>query len=227
MKFSYDATIPCVIIENCFGKKINQKILKEALKLKRKFVNAKVGSDNGSVVNKKIRTNTTCFYEDIYNHDDPNKKKKIRQTSSLIKAYQNLFGNSDFRQLLSSCSQSSPLANFVYTNREEFQVSRYGDSGQKYDWHIDRFENFLRTITLVYYFHKEPKQYKNGEILLSPNPMSKGKLIGPNPLIKEVTPKNDLMVIFPSNMSHCVKPTTSPKKFEDGRFSANVWVGTQ
>ena len=34
-----------------------------------------------------------------------------------------------------------------------------------------------------------------------------------------------MAVVFGSKIAHRVLPAKSPKKFEDGRFSANIWIG--
>jgi len=211
----FSSPIPHIIIENCFSKKINKKIIKESIKLKTKFVDASIGHNT---IDKTMRSNKVCYYHDVY----PN-EPKIRKSSPLLSSLNSLFANGDFRHLLSS--SPSPLSEFVMTNRDEIQVSRYGDNSQKYDWHIDRFENMERHITMVYYFNKEPKKYKGGELLLSSSPLYKHQLVGTNPKIKEITPENNMLVVFPSNVAHCVKSTTSPNPFEDGRFSANIWLG--
>ena len=36
-----------------------------------------------------------------------------------------------------------------------------------------------------------------------------------------------MMVIFGSKIAHTVLPTTSPKTFDSGRFSVNIWVGVK
>lgn len=231
MKIEYsNSPVPHLIIRDCFAKAINKKILKEAVKLERKFESAVVGSD--SKVDESIRNNKVCYYHQVYpivpvTQDKPNiDPMTIRKTSPLIKAFMNLFGDNDFRQLLSSCP--SPLSEFVMTNTDEIQVSRYGgDSAQKYDWHIDRFNNRQRQITMVYYFNTKPKKYSGGELMLSKNPIYKHKILGTDNEMKTITPENNMLVIFPSNVAHCVKETTSPKKFEDGRLSANIWVGVR
>jgi len=76
-------------------------------------------------------------------------------------------------------SSQIPLNEFNQTNVHETQVSRYGDSSQKYDWHCDS-DNKKRIITIVYYFHKEPKKYKGGEIELSRSPSAFGKIVDDN-----------------------------------------------
>jgi len=43
--------------------------------------------------------------------------------------------------------------------------------------------------------------------------------------VAEIEPMNDRMVIFGSRTVHSVKPTKSPARFGDGRFSLNIWVG--
>lgn len=221
MKISYNnSPVSHIIIKNIFPQKINKKIIKEAIKLEKKFENAVIGNNTRDTT---IRSNQVCYYHTVYPLlDDPINKFKLRQSSPLLFAFLKLYQNNEFRQLLSS--SPTPLSEFVFTNTDEVQVSRYGNKSEKYGWHIDRFENIQRHITLVYYFNKEPKKYSGGELLLSGNPIYNHEIIG-DKTFKTITPENNMLVIFPANVAHCVKETKSSTKFEDGRFSANIWLG--
>ena len=69
------------------------------------------------------------------------------------------------------------MHNFQHSNFHETQVSRYGNDGQLYNYHIDAFSDDMRQVTVVYYFHEEPKKYTGGEITLTSSPIYKGKII--------------------------------------------------
>ncbi len=201
-----------IIIHNIFGKKINKDILKEAMRNKKTFVHATTGRG----IDKKFRSNSVSFYDTLYQ----NKRKK----SCLIKNVEGLFSdNVKFRETLASSQY--PLSEFLVTNTHETQVSRYGNAEQKYEFHIDRFSNNSRLITVVYYFHKEPQCWEGGQIEFTKSPIAIGVEVDKDSNKKLVTPQNDMMVIFGGNNAHRVLPTKSPKEFSKGRFSMNCWVG--
>lgn len=202
----------CIIIKNCYGKK-SESFMKEIIKNKKSFKNAKIGSGEG-IVNKNTRSNTTAYYDDIY--------KDNRMLSPLLNSTQLFFQTTFLQQLLNSAQ--FPISLFSKTNTHETQVSRYGNSNQKYDWHIDIQNNNSRIITFSYYLCKTPKKFKGGQIVLSNGLLSEGKIYGETNK-HELEVENDMLVIFDSRTVHCVMPTTSPKTFEDGRFSIQQWLG--
>jgi Rps23 Pro-64 3,4-dihydroxylase Tpa1-like proline 4-hydroxylase len=164
-----------------------------------------------------MRNNTVSYYDNVYQDN--------RQNSALLTVVDSLFKSDEFQALMRS--SPIPFRLFKDTNTHETQVSRYGDSGQKYDWHLDTINNHNRLITMVYYVNKEPKNYIGGEILFSNSPTYKGNLMEREPNKISFTPENNTAYIFDSATAHCVLPTKSPKKFDDGRFSVNIWIGTK
>jgi Rps23 Pro-64 3,4-dihydroxylase Tpa1-like proline 4-hydroxylase len=73
-----------------------------------------------------------------------------------------------------------------------------------------------RIITFVYYFHKVPKQFRGGELILS--------LMDPIKL----SPINNSVVFFDPSIRHEVKPIFCPsRRFEYSRFTLNGWVLAQ
>ena len=211
-EFIYDP-VPLIIIRNIFTKKENSEILAEAIKNKKNF---KLGTAIGK--NKKFRSNLMIDYDIIYNKD--------RTKSKLLNLIDKNFMNMKFKEILNSFV--FPINLFGQTNFHESQVSRYGNQGQEYKYHQDSFaENNSRMITLVYYFNKEPKKYKGGEIQFTRSPISDGKIFDKNVTPITITPENNMMVVFSSKVAHTVLPTTSPKTFDSGRFSVNIWVGVK
>lgn len=205
-EFIYDP-VQLIIIRNVFTKKDNKEILAEAIKNKSSFEPAKAYS-NG----QDVRSNLVSYYDLLYSYN--------RKKSKLLESINKCFKNIKISQILSSFSL--PINMFTHTNNHETQVSRYGDQGQNYLYHIDHDGN--RLITFVYYFHKEPKKYKGGEIQFTRSPISYGKPVDKNEELITITPENNMMVIFGSKVPHTVLPTTSPKTFDEGRFSANIWL---
>lgn len=211
-EFIYDP-VPLIIIRNIFTKKENSEIFAEAIKNKKNF---KLGIAIDK--NKKFRTNLMIDYDIIYNKD--------RTKSKLLNLIDKNFKNMKFKEILNSFV--FPINLLGQTNFHESQVSRYGNQGQEYKYHQDSFaENNSRMITLVYYFNKEPKKYKGGEIQFTRSPISDGKIFDKNQTPITITPENNMMVVFSSKVAHTVLPTTSPKTFDSGRFSVNIWVGVK
>ncbi len=209
-EFIYDP-VPLIIIRDIFTKKENAEILAEVIKNKENF---KPAIAIGKI--EEFRNNIISDYDMIYSQD--------RTKSILLTLIDKNFNNKKFIEIINSFVY--PINLLGQTNTHESQVSRYGDQGQEYKYHIDSFaENNNRMITLVYYFNKEPKKYKGGEIQFTRSPISDGKIFDKNETPITITPENNMMVVFSSKVAHTVLPTTSPKTFDKGRFSANIWVG--
>lgn len=209
-EFIYEP-VPLIIIRDIFTKKENKEILEEAVKNKKIFEHAIIGSGK----KPDFRSNKVAYYDTIY--------QKNRMKSKLLTRLDKLFSSTDFSEVLASSPH--PLNKFSLSNYHETQVSRYGDAGQHYMYHIDAFNDIRRELTLVYYFHEEPKKYKGGEILFTKSPIYKGKVMDPNEEPIKIVPENNMAVIFGARVAHCVLPTTSPKTFSKGRFSVNCWIG--
>lgn len=103
---------------------------------------------------------------------------------------------------------------------KQLSMVAYGD-GAFYAKHIDTFVtppagHPLRHITFVYYFFREPKSFTGGELRLY------------DFFVKEsvdLAPERDMLVAFPSWMTHEVLPVSCPGgAFADGRFAINIWV---
>ncbi len=202
--------IPHLVISNFFSKKENKLILDEAVKNKKSFTE----SITGKGVDKKYRNNKVAYYDQLYMND--------RKQSKLLVALDNKFATEDFRQILSTSPH--PLSDFTLCTYHETQVSRYGEE-EKYKWHIDRFDNIKRHITLVYYFFETPKKFKGGELELTDSPAFNANLIDTDPNIEVIPVENNMAVMFACTGLHRVTPTKALKDFRSGRFSANVWIG--
>ena len=74
-----------------------------------------------------------------------------------------------------------------------------------------------RIVSLVYYFHRQPKAFSGGELEVFPI------LGGTSTLIE---PLDNRLIAFPSELPHEVLPVSCPSRaFEDSRFAVNVWLG--
>ena len=209
-----------LIIRNMFGKLLVQKFLKHMQSMKSEFQQAEIkGSQGQNLKDKKIRNNTALFLTQLFPGESITSSVLGR---NLVEAIQSGF----LHQITNSSFY--PIFDMATTNFSEIQVSRYGNAGQHYDWHIDRtLNNNQRWITLVYYFWKEPRRWKGGELGLTNGMTFNSKIIAqkPKPKIIKIRPENDMAVLFSSRTPHCVHNTISPNKFIDGRFSVNMWIG--
>jgi Rps23 Pro-64 3,4-dihydroxylase Tpa1-like proline 4-hydroxylase len=211
MKFEFGYDPFHIIIRDVFTKKENEDILNETIKNKKKFEPAIIGKGK----DKEFRDNLVAYYDVIYQND--------RTFSKLLTKIDELFATDQFKEILASSPE--PINRFDLSNYHETQVSRYGDEGQKYNYHIDAFSNENRQLTMVYYFHEEPKKYTGGEITLTSSPIFRGKKMDNSKKETTIIPENNMAVIFGSRVAHCVNPTKSLKTFNKGRFSVNCWIG--
>ncbi len=205
--------VEMLVIDGLFPKQVNKRILEEAVKNKKNFKLATINRGT----EPSFRNNLTCMYDDVYTSD--------RSKSYLLSVLDGLFSNQSFIDCLSSFTY--PMTEFGLTNTHETQVSRYGKD-HHYDWHIDKNKgNNSRLITIVYYFFKEPKKFKGGDLIITSSPIVAGNPIEKDIDMQTIEPKNNRAVIFSCTRGHRVENTISPAKFEDGRFSANIWMGTK
>jgi|TARA_R110000823_G_scaffold194593_3_gene325932 Rps23 Pro-64 3,4-dihydroxylase Tpa1-like proline 4-hydroxylase len=205
--------VEVIIIRDVFSKEVNKSILEESIKNESSFKEAMTIDKN---VSQKYRNNTTSMYDIMYAGN--------RNESILLKSIDEMFKlDSSFNELL--LSSKYPVSEFGSSNFHETQVSRYGDDGQSYKYHIDRFTNTSRQTTMVYYFNEEPKKYKGGKLVLTDSPIIKGETVDINAKTLSIDPENNMAVIFPSGIPHMVEPTTSSNVFSEGRLSVNIWIG--
>lgn len=104
----------------------------------------------------------------------------------------------------------------------EIQLIAHND-GDFYAAHRDVFtgkDRLLtpgdRVITLVYYFHRQPRGFSGGELRIFP--------FGAQPPLT-VEPRDNRLIAFPSLMMHEVLPTVVPDRdFANSRFSVSCWI---
>ncbi|MDB5677564.1 2OG-Fe(II) oxygenase [Sphingomonas bacterium] len=109
-----------------------------------------------------------------------------------------------------------------------FPVSRFelelvaNNDGDFYRTHIDtkmgpREGRGTRLVSMVYYFHVEPKAFTGGALRLFS--------LASKSVFADVEPAQNRLVAFPSWVPHEVRPTICPSgAFTDSRFSINCWA---
>jgi Rps23 Pro-64 3,4-dihydroxylase Tpa1-like proline 4-hydroxylase len=110
------------------------------------------------------------------------------------------------------------LARFE-VSRVESQITASGD-GDYFRLHDDNTRGCppSRAVSYVYFFHREPKPFQGGELVLH----------GAGGVTTSVVPAQNEVVFFPSACLHEVLPVRSPPGsfggFADSRFTVNGWV---
>ncbi len=214
-----------MIIDNLFGPEKSSKIFEHITSLREHFQPAEIAYEGDLRVDETYRKNLTCYVDSLYKIDDPDwiARREYRKKSLLLGAIDGLVESSDLAIILNSAP--FPICKFRDVNVWESQVSRYGNDQDHYEWHYDRISNDDRLITIVYYVSAEPRRFHGGELILSDGLSLGKKIITSNSNEHTIEPQNDRLVVFNSRTVHRVALTTSPPKFEEGRFSVNTWCG--
>lgn len=107
--------------------------------------------------------------------------------------------------------------------RIELEMVAHGD-GAFYRRHIDTAIDTPdaashRALTVVYYFHRQPKGFSGGALRLHPIVAQPGV-----DSFVDIPPGEDTLVLFPSWAPHEVLPVSCPSgAFLDSRFAINCW----
>ncbi len=105
------------------------------------------------------------------------------------------------------------IAPFV-PRRTEMQITVHGH-GDFYKLHRDDQGDDVadRTLSYLYYLHRQPKAYQGGELVILANERV------------EIEPLHNSLVLFPSHLEHEVRRVLVPSgKLADGRISINGWL---
>ena len=99
------------------------------------------------------------------------------------------------------------------------------NDGHFYKLHKDNNSIRLATreITFVYYFSREPRPFKGGELRIYYSQIKKNLFA-----FKQIEPRNNSIVFFPSRYLHEILPIDCPSQnFADSRFTINGWIERQ
>ena len=105
----------------------------------------------------------------------------------------------------------------------EMQLTAHGN-GNFYKVHNDSDgEVIKRTLTYVYYFNREPKPFRGGNLRMYETNYVNGWIATPE--YQEIEPMNNRIVLFDSRCMHEVLPVESDSEaFGDSRFTLNGWL---
>jgi Rps23 Pro-64 3,4-dihydroxylase Tpa1-like proline 4-hydroxylase len=107
----------------------------------------------------------------------------------------------------------------------EAQLTAHND-GNYYKVHNDNGspDTASRELTYVYYFHREPKPFSGGELVIYDSKIQNNYYVQAD-TFKQVEPRNNSIVFFLSRYMHEVRPIHCPsRRFADSRFTVNGWV---
>ena len=79
-----------------------------------------------------------------------------------------------------------------------------------------------RRVTFVYYFHKRPRRFSGGDLLLFDTDPARDAC---GVKYTRIAPSHNSILFFPSDCYHVVLPVACEgAEFEDGRFTLNGWM---
>ena len=107
----------------------------------------------------------------------------------------------------------------------QLEIAAYSD-GAHFTYHVDAARPTVnghlanRRLTGVYYFFREPQQFKGGHIRLFP--FGAGRQ---SEDFIAIPPQQNTLLVFPSWVGHEVTPIECPtQNFADCRFAVNCWL---
>ena len=108
--------------------------------------------------------------------------------------------------------------------KAQVEIVAHGD-GAFYRPHVDTSlddpdDDTVRLVSLVYYFHAEPRRFSGGALRL--HAMGSDGTSGSH---VDIEPQHNTLVSFPSWALHEVLPVRCPSRsFADSRFAINCWL---
>ena len=80
-----------------------------------------------------------------------------------------------------------------------------------------------RELTFVYFFHREPKAFRGGELRIYDTRWQNGEWVSTGNY-HSIVPQQNQIVFFPSTLLHEITPVECPSHaFADSRFTVNGW----
>lgn len=107
----------------------------------------------------------------------------------------------------------------------EVQLTCHGD-GNYYRIHNDNGspETVRRELSYVYYFHRDPKPFSGGELVIYDSKVEQGHYVAADSCVT-IEPRDNSIIFFLSRYLHEVLPVCCPSQaFADSRFTLNGWI---
>jgi Rps23 Pro-64 3,4-dihydroxylase Tpa1-like proline 4-hydroxylase len=108
-------------------------------------------------------------------------------------------------------------------SRLETQITASND-GDFFRWHNDNAHEEVasRELTFVYFFHREPRKFRGGELRIYDSRWQDGYV--PTENYRNIVPRQNQLVVFPSCLAHEITLVDCPSRaFADSRFTVNGW----
>ena len=107
----------------------------------------------------------------------------------------------------------------------EAQITASND-GDFFRFHSDNGSQKVasRYLTFVYFFHREPKQFEDGDLHLHDSRLENGVYVSTG-RYQSLAPRQNQIVFFPCQMMHEITPVRcASRNFADSRFTLNGWL---
>ena len=107
----------------------------------------------------------------------------------------------------------------------EAQITASND-GDFFRAHSDDSDEMIasRRITFVYFFHREPRQFEGGELLLHDSHGEGDRHVSTGSY-QIIVPRQNQIVFFPCSLLHEITAVECPSRaFADSRFTLNGWL---
>jgi len=110
-------------------------------------------------------------------------------------------------------------------SRVEAQITA-SNHGDFFRWHCDNGAEEIasREITFVYFFHREPKNFRGGELRIYDSRWENNQYV-PTVNYRVIVPEQNQCVMFVSSLAHEITTVECPSAaFADSRFTVNGWL---
>jgi Rps23 Pro-64 3,4-dihydroxylase Tpa1-like proline 4-hydroxylase len=107
----------------------------------------------------------------------------------------------------------------------EAQITASND-GDFFHGHSDNGSEKVasRTLTFVYFFHCEPRQFEGGDLRIHDARLERGDYVSSGSY-QTMVPGQNQIVFFPCELLHEITPVECPSRlFADSRFTLNGWL---
>jgi len=185
----YELGLPIAVIDDLYDEKELSDIWKELTFYNKDFFLEEKYSGSAKTLDGKtlLKKNKTVAVDEVFH---------VKEYSYILNTNRKIF-----KEVADELATMHPF--FSYLKRTSYDgtmISYYEDSDY-YKPHTD-----MGVITIVTWFHKEPKGFSGGDMILG------GEI--------EVECKNNRSIIFPSSLNHEVTPIKMLTDLEDyGRFA--------
>jgi Rps23 Pro-64 3,4-dihydroxylase Tpa1-like proline 4-hydroxylase len=112
-----------------------------------------------------------------------------------------------------------------WPTRAEVQITA-SNHGDFFRCHSDNGHQDIRSraLTFVYFFHREPKKFRGGELRLYDSRIQDGACV-PAETHRVIVPRQNQIVFFPSSLEHEITTVDcASQEFADSRFTVNGWL---